>query len=239
MEKTSIKLSKLIGLYLLSIAFLLVIVTVFVLMIFGRMTGKGADYTEELVEAWLDRAEEDRVFDTDTFPENADYILEKDGDVIGSMVDDGDMKKMTEAVLILKTYGMERYLDGQDVYLSECLEGETIFIHYSLKVKGELLFSISVPMIYILVILLPSVYLIYRLRKMIYTISEEKWREEYKTKQEMARIAHDLKTPLTIIRGNADLLLENTDDEDDINAINTIISNTERIAQNILVILEK
>ena len=55
----------------------------------------------------------------------------------------------------------------------------------------------------------------------------------------MAMIAHDLKTPLTIIRGNADLLLENENDEEKIESAQAIINNAERIARSILKILEK
>ena len=67
---------------------------------------------------------------------------------------------------------------------------------------------------------------------------EEKWRDEEKKKEEKAQIAHDLKTPLTIIRGNADLLLESCKSEEDREAIETIIKNSERIARSVLDILE-
>ncbi len=52
-------------------------------------------------------------------------------------------------------------------------------------------------------------------------------------------MAHDLKTPLTVIRGNADLLLENNPDPDARESLTSIINNSERIAQSILEILEK
>lgn len=68
---------------------------------------------------------------------------------------------------------------------------------------------------------------------------ESKWRDEQKTKAEMAQIAHDLKTPLTIIRGNADLLLENADNDDDRESIACIIQSAESISRSILEILEK
>ena len=55
----------------------------------------------------------------------------------------------------------------------------------------------------------------------------------------MAQIAHDLKTPLTIIRGNADLLLEKDPDEDSKESIEAIIGSAERIAKSVLDILEK
>jgi len=92
---------------------------------------------------------------------------------------------------------------------------------------------------YISAILVPSIVLINKLKKLIFRLAEEKWRKEYETKQEMAQIAHDLKTPLTVIRGNADLLLEKDQDEDSRESIDAIIKNAERIAQSVLDILEK
>jgi len=67
---------------------------------------------------------------------------------------------------------------------------------------------------------------------------EERWEAEQQKQEEKAQIAHDLKTPLTIIRGNADLLLENCQSDDDREAIETIIKNSERIARSVIDILE-
>jgi len=68
---------------------------------------------------------------------------------------------------------------------------------------------------------------------------EAKWKDEQRTKTEMAQIAHDLKTPLTIIRGNADLLLENTDNDEDRESLQSIIENAEKISRSVLEILER
>lgn len=68
---------------------------------------------------------------------------------------------------------------------------------------------------------------------------ENKWLMEQKAKEEMAQIAHDIKTPLTVIRGNADLLMESVTDEDDIESVDTIIKSAERIVHSVLRILEK
>ena len=76
------------------------------------------------------------------------------------------------------------------------------------------------------------------LKKSLSESLESKWRDEQKTKADMAQIAHDLKTPLTIIRGNADLLLESADNEDDKESIQSIIENAEKITRSILEILE-
>lgn len=67
----------------------------------------------------------------------------------------------------------------------------------------------------------------------------ERWKEQQEQKRQMAMIAHDLKTPLTIIRGNADLLLENESDEEKRESAQAIINNSERIVRSILEILEK
>lgn len=67
----------------------------------------------------------------------------------------------------------------------------------------------------------------------------ERWKEQQEQKRQMAQIAHDLKTPLTIIRGNADLLLENENDEEKRESAQAIINNSERIVRSILEILEK
>lgn len=67
----------------------------------------------------------------------------------------------------------------------------------------------------------------------------ERWKEQQEQKRQMAQIAHDLKTPLTIIRGNADLLLENESNAEKIESAQAIINNSERIARSILEILEK
>ncbi|MBP3753908.1 MAG: hypothetical protein J6I66_03545 [Lachnospiraceae bacterium] len=76
------------------------------------------------------------------------------------------------------------------------------------------------------------------LKKSLSDSLESKWRDEQKTKADMAQIAHDLKTPLTIIRGNADLLLESADNADDKESIQSIIENAEKITRSILEILE-
>ena len=68
---------------------------------------------------------------------------------------------------------------------------------------------------------------------------EDKWKKEQLSKSEMAQIAHDLKTPLTVIRGNADILLENTSSDEDKECLEDIIRNSEKIAQSVLEILEK
>lgn len=68
---------------------------------------------------------------------------------------------------------------------------------------------------------------------------EDKWKKEQDSKAQMAQIAHDLKTPLTVIRGNADLLMEKDCDEESRESLEAIVRNSEKIAMSVLDILEK
>ena len=239
MEKTRIRLTGIIGIYLLGIAVLLAIVTTMFVISFDSISHVRADDTEKQVTEWIDTSEKTQSFDTDAIPENADYILKNGSNIVDSRIVNCKEQDMDRAITRLDASGTGRFLEKQEVFISRTIQDKTIYIHYSLKINGEWAVLIAFIAAYILAILIPSVILIHRLRKTIYTMAEEKWRKEYETKQEMAQIAHDLKTPLTVIRGNADLLLEKEQDEDNLDSINAIISNSERIARSILAILEK
>lgn len=60
---------------------------------------------------------------------------------------------------------------------------------------------------------------------------EAQWKSEQKKKEQMAALAHDIKTPLTIIKGNAELLSENDFLEADKEYIDFIIRNANKIEQ--------
>lgn len=60
---------------------------------------------------------------------------------------------------------------------------------------------------------------------------ETQWKSEQKRKEQMAALAHDIKTPLTIIKGNADLLSESNFLSDDKEYIDFIIRNANKIEQ--------
>ncbi len=239
MEKTGIRLTKIIGIYLLAVAMLLVVVTAIFIVSFKSFTGKPADATEKLIKEWLAVSEQTGFFDLTAFPESADYVLKKGDIIVSSKITNCDKDYMAKYVSYLIDSNNKECLDGQDFFTSKQIDDETIFIHYSFKMEGEILLLIVFIALYLVAVIIPSVVLIYKLRKMIYTIAEEKWRKEYETKQEMAQIAHDLKTPLTVIRGNADLLLESNPDAESVESINAIIDNAERIAKSVLKILEK
>ena len=239
MEKTRIKLTGIIGIYLLGIAVLLAIVTTMFVISFDSISHVRADDTEKQVTEWIDTSEKTQSFDTDAIPENADYILKNGSNIVDSRIVNCKEQDMDRAITRLDASGTGRFLEKQEVFISRTIQDKTIYIHYSLKINGEWAVLIAFLAAYILAILVPSVILIHRLRKTIYTMAEEKWRKEYETKQEMAQMAHDLKMPLAVNRGNADLLLEKEQDEDSLDSINAIISNSERIARSILAILEK
>lgn len=239
MEKTNIKLTTVIGIYLLVIAGLMLVATVFSVIIFNGFTGERADSTEKQVEEWLDEAKEAEKPDVLSFPQKGDYVIESENEVTESKIENCKKQDMDRFISFYKTSGMSRQIKGREVFIARVVNGYTVYVHYSMKAKGEMLALFLCLAIYILAIFVPSFVLIWKLKSMIYKIAEEKWRGEYETKQEMAQIAHDLKTPLTVIRGNADLLLENNPDPDARESLTSIINNSERIAQSILEILEK
>lgn len=214
MEKTRIRLTGIIGIYLLNIAVLLAIVTTMFVISFDSISHVRADDTEKQVTEWINTLKKTQSFDTDAIPENADYILKNGSNIVDSRIVNCKEQDMDRAITRLEASGTGRFLDKQEVFISRTIQDKTIYIHYSLKINGEWAVLIAFIAAYILAILIPSVILIHRLRKTIYTMAEEKWRKEYETKQEMAQMAHDLKTPLTVIRGNADLLLEKEQDEE-------------------------
>lgn len=57
------------------------------------------------------------------------------------------------------------------------------------------------------------------------------WESEQQRKQEIAALAHDIKTPLTVINGNAELLLEDTLEEKQAALVNSIFSAGMRVQQ--------
>lgn len=67
---------------------------------------------------------------------------------------------------------------------------------------------------------------------------KEKWKKEQTIKKNMASMAHDLKTPLTIIHGNAELLKETAQNPEEQEMLEKIISNSEKIANGVLNIMD-
>ncbi len=67
---------------------------------------------------------------------------------------------------------------------------------------------------------------------------EQQWNSEQQKKNQMSALAHDIKTPLTVVKGNAELLSETelTDEQQDYNAF--ILENTAQIQTYVTKMLE-
>lgn len=67
---------------------------------------------------------------------------------------------------------------------------------------------------------------------------ERQWSSEQQKKNQMSALAHDIKTPLTVVKGNAELLSETklTDEQQDYNTF--ILENTEQIQNYVTKMLE-
>ena len=67
---------------------------------------------------------------------------------------------------------------------------------------------------------------------------EQQWNIEGAKKEQISALAHDLKTPLTIIKGNAELMADSTLDKDQQEYIDYISKNTRQIDQYIKILIE-
>lgn len=69
------------------------------------------------------------------------------------------------------------------------------------------------------------------LRKSLKTSLEEQWEMEIKREEELSALTHDIKTPVTIIKGNAELLNEEELNEEQREYSGAILKNVEQIEQ--------
>lgn len=67
---------------------------------------------------------------------------------------------------------------------------------------------------------------------------EIQWKAEVQKREQIGALAHDIKTPLTIIRGNAELLYENDILKEDREYINYIIKNSDKIEKYLSILIE-
>lgn len=67
---------------------------------------------------------------------------------------------------------------------------------------------------------------------------EIEWKSERKKKEQISALAHDIKTPLTIIKGNSELLLESDIQGEDKEYIDYITKNTDKIEKYISILLD-
>ena len=283
MEKGSMTISRMIGIYIAVICVLIGFTTLVALIIaflLNRESSFAADNVEKAVETWIYDCQESGEINTALFPERADIIVvSADGEEIFVKVSSSKEKALRKfANKSSRENG--RKLHGKDVYLRMDAADESAFIHYCVSAPHEYLIIFTFALAYLLEVLIPTVVLVKKikssLRKVLdYTESlksqdlsaspigtgiyeldqinvatdgmqkelvatmEDKWKKEQDSKAQMAQIAHDLKTPLTVIRGNADLLMEKDCDEESIESLDAIIRNSEKIALSVLDILEK
>ncbi len=283
MEKRGMKISKMVGIYIVSVICLLGITAIVSgFMISAWMNSASYSEPREVerdVEEWIAGSALSGQFDPSSFPQDAGCIIVTAGGSERYSSFSSDEDKLRE--FAENNPGTDaRILQGQDVFIRMGLDGETAFIHYSLGVENEYVIFALILALFVLDVMIPTLILIRIINRGIRRVEEHteklkshdlsvenlrtgireldeiaasiddlkqslsesldsKWKDEQRTKAEMAQIAHDLKTPLTIIRGNADLLLENADNDDDRESIGCIIQSAESISRSILEILEK
>lgn len=66
----------------------------------------------------------------------------------------------------------------------------------------------------------------------------EQWSMQQQKKEQMGALAHDIKTPLTVIRGNTELLAETKLDEEQKSYLNFIENNIEKMQQYLTELIE-
>lgn len=76
------------------------------------------------------------------------------------------------------------------------------------------------------------------MKKALYNSLSAQWTAKQEREAEIAALAHDLKTPLTIVGGNAELLLDEELTDSSRKMIETILANNERAKQYVTSLLE-
>lgn len=76
------------------------------------------------------------------------------------------------------------------------------------------------------------------MRKALYNSLSLQWSAQQERQSEIEALAHDLKTPLTLIGGNAELLLEEKLQDDSRKMVKTIMSSSNRAKQYVVSLLE-
>lgn len=68
---------------------------------------------------------------------------------------------------------------------------------------------------------------------------QSEWQTEHRRKENIAAIAHDIKTPLTVIKGNAELMKEETDIDEIYSQVDVVIQNADKIQNYIGLLMEE
>lgn len=77
-----------------------------------------------------------------------------------------------------------------------------------------------------------------QMRKTLYLSLSSQWAAQQEREAEIAALAHDLKTPLTLVGGNAELLLEETLSDSSRKLLETIVASNNRTKQYVAALLE-
>lgn len=70
-----------------------------------------------------------------------------------------------------------------------------------------------------------------RMKEALKDSLKKQWDMEKQKQEQLSALAHDIKTPLTVIRGNAELLLENVSGQEDRECASYILSNVQEMEQ--------
>ncbi|MBP3196565.1 MAG: hypothetical protein J6N21_06120, partial [Butyrivibrio sp.] len=197
------------------------IAIVFIAVFLNVESSFAADNIEKAVEAWIYDCKKCGEINTALFPEGADIIVvSADGEE--SFVNVSHSKEKA-----LRKFAQESSVEN----------GLRKVLDYTESLKSQ---NLSASPINTGIYELDQINVATDgMRRELVSTMEDKWKKEQEAKAQMAQIAHDLKTPLTVIRGNADLLMEKEYDEESRESLEAIIRNSEKIALSVLDILEK
>lgn len=79
---------------------------------------------------------------------------------------------------------------------------------------------------------------LFHMKEALRSSLEEQWETERRKEEEVAALAHDIKTPLTVIRGNAELLAEDGDGQDNQDLKQDILTHVQSIEQYLEILQE-
>lgn len=77
-----------------------------------------------------------------------------------------------------------------------------------------------------------------KMRKELKLSLENQWKAEQSRKEQISALAHDLKTPLTIIRGNAEILFDTSPTEEQAESIHFIEESSLQMQSYIKMLIE-
>ena len=109
-----------------------------------------------------------------------------------------------------------------------CLIINTLWLRYNLATKLKLFSQVSEK----------ALDAMEHMRKALYTSLSLQWAAKQERESEIEALAHDLKTPLTLIGGNAELLLYEDLPDNTLKMVKTIISSNDRAKNYVVSLLE-